>query len=49
MKTVGDLLKALEGIPLDTEIADNHLGKLYVADEKTRYREVFDFKERKND
>lgn len=48
MKTVADLLRVLEKLPPDAKIADNHLGKLYVEDKVTQWREIFDFKERQS-
>ena len=34
MKTVRDLLDVLKKLPPDSEIADNHLGDIYIEDWK---------------
>lgn len=44
MKTVRDLLDVLKKLPPDSEIADNHLGDIYIEDKKTKWRKIFSFK-----
>ena len=43
MKTVQDLLNALKNLPPDAQIADNHLGDIYVEDKVTKWRKIFSF------
>ena len=45
MKTVQDLLNALKNLPPDAQIADNHLGDIYVEDKVTKWRKIFSFQE----
>ena len=47
MKTVRDLLDVLKKLPPDSEIADNHLGDIYIEVKKTKWRKIFSFKEEK--